>query len=160
MAKVRLANSKLYLQNKPCEGLSGHVGLRQHLLTSLRCRLNSGVDVETINVAIDPSNAVALLSHCDIILDCCDNSPTRYLLSDVAVMLGKPLVSGAAQRYDGQLSVYNLANGPCYRCLFPKPPAPEFAGSCAELGILGVVTGVVGNLQALEAIKILIGQHG
>jgi adenylyltransferase and sulfurtransferase len=96
----------------------------------------------------------------DVILDCTDNAPTRYLLSDAAVILGKPLVSGAAQQYDGQLCTYNLGEtGPCYRCLFPKPPAPENAGSCEETGILGAVTGVIGNLQALEAIKIIAGIH-
>ena len=110
---------------------------------------------------ISPSNAVRILEAYDIILDCTDNPPARYLLSDVAVLLGKPLVSGAAQRYDGQLCVYHLGkDGPCYRCLFPKAPEPEFTGSCQETGILGAVTGVVGNLQALEAIKLITGLHG
>ncbi|OJA16471.1 hypothetical protein AZE42_06879 [Rhizopogon vesiculosus] len=90
-----------------------------------------------------------------------DNAPTRYLLSDSAVRLKKPLVSGAAQKFDGQLCVYNLGDdGPCYRCIFPKPPAPEMAGSCEETGILGAVTGIIGNLQALETIKLITGLHG
>ena len=110
---------------------------------------------------ISPSNAIRILEAYDVVLDCTDNPPTRYLLSDVAVLLGKPLVSGAAQRYDGQLCIYNLGeNGPCYRCLFPKAPEPEFVGSCQEMGILGAVTGVIGNLQALEAIKLITGIHG
>jgi len=110
---------------------------------------------------ISPSNAVKILEPYDIILDCTDNPPTRYLLSDAAVLLGKPLVSGAAQRYDGQLCVYNLGeDGPCYRCLFPKAPEPEFASSCQETGILGAVTGVIGNLQALETIKLITGLNG
>lgn len=110
---------------------------------------------------VSPSNAVRILEPYDIILDCTDNPPTRYLLSDAAVLLGKPLVSGAAQRYDGQLCIYNLGeDGPCYRCLFPKAPEPGFAGSCQETGILGAVTGVIGNLQALEAIKLITGLHG
>lgn len=97
----------------------------------------------------------------DIVVDCTDNPATRYLLSDTCVALKKPLVSGAAQKLEGQLCTYNYGkDGPCYRCLFPKPPRPEFAGSCAELGILGAVTGVIGNLQALEAIKIIVGLHG
>lgn len=112
---------------------------------------------------------MTLLEPYDIILDCTDNLPTRYLLSDTAVQLQKPLVSGAAQQFDGQLSVYNLPlsatdlaqeRGPCFRCLFPKPPAPENAGSCEELGVLGAVTGVIGVLQATEAIKIITGLHG
>jgi len=78
----------------------------------------------------------------------------------VAVLLKKPLVSGAAQKYEGQMCIYNLGeHGPCYRCLFPKPPEPEFVGSCQETGILGAVTGIIGNLQALEAIKLITGLH-
>jgi adenylyltransferase/sulfurtransferase len=124
-------------------------------------RLNARLEVETIAQSLSPSNAVDLLQSYDIILDCTDNAPTRYLLSDTAVFLGKPLVSGAAQKYDGQLCTYNLGeDGPCYRCLFPKPPAAEMTGTCEESGILGVVTGVIGNLQALEAIKIITGLHG
>ncbi|KAF9649686.1 hypothetical protein BDM02DRAFT_3166226, partial [Thelephora ganbajun] len=122
--------------------------------------LNSSVKVHAYQEMISPSNAVRILEQYDIILDCTDNLPTRYLLSDAAVLLGKPLVSGAAQRYDGQLCVYNLGEDcPCYRCLFPKAPEPEFAGSCQETGILGAVTGVIGNLQALEAIKLITGLH-
>lgn len=111
--------------------------------------------------ALTSENALQLLEPFDLLLDCTDNAPTRYLLSDSAVKLGKPLVSGAAQKFEGQLCVYNLGpDGPCYRCLFPKPPHPEVTGSCAELGILGAVTGIIGNLQALEVIKIITGLHG
>jgi adenylyltransferase/sulfurtransferase len=123
-------------------------------------RINSTIRVEPINEAIDSSNAMTLLQPYDIILDCTDNVPTRYLLSDTAVRLGRPLVSGAAQKYEGQLCIYNLGDsGPCYRCIFPKPPAPEMSGSCEEMGILGAVTGVIGVMQALETIKILTGLH-
>lgn len=104
---------------------------------------------------------MSLLEPYDIILDCTDNAPTRYLISDTAVALRRPLVSGAALKYEGQLCVYNLGeDGPCYRCLYPKPPAPEAMGSCEESGILGAVTGVIGNLQALETIKLVTGLHG
>ena len=108
------------------------------------------------------------MSRYDVVLDCTDNAPTRYLLSDTAVRLGKPLVSGAAQRLEGQLCVYNLdlkdqnspgVRGPCYRCIFSKPPSPEMTSSCEETGILGAVTGVIGSLQAVEAIKIITGTH-
>ncbi|KAI3604569.1 molybdenum cofactor synthesis 3 [Moniliophthora roreri] len=123
-------------------------------------RMNASLNIDTIIEALTPQNAEALLASYDVILDCTDNAPTRYLLSDAAVALGKPLVSGAAQKFEGQLCVYNLGErGPCYRCLFPKPPASENVGTCEETGILGVVTGIVGNLQALEAIKIITGLH-
>lgn len=123
--------------------------------------INSNVRVNVYQEMISPSNAVGVLEPYDIILDCTDNPAARYLLSDAAVLLGKPLVSGAAQRYDGQLCVYNLGkDGPCYRCLFPRSPEPEFSASCEETGILGAVTGVIGNLQALEAIKLITGLHG
>ena len=125
-------------------------------------RINSRIQVDAMADALTPANARALLGPYDVILDCTDNPPTRYLLSDTAVLLGKPLVSGAAQKLDGQLCTYNLGpEGPCYRCLFPRPPSsPEAAPSCEETGILGPVTGVVGSLQALGAIKIIVGLHG
>ncbi|CAK5279495.1 unnamed protein product [Mycena citricolor] len=124
-------------------------------------RINPNVVAEAVCVGLLPDNAADILRPHDVILDCTDNAATRYLLSDVAVALKKPLVSGAAQKYEGQLSIYNLgADGPCYRCIFPRPPAPGLVGSCEEMGILGVVTGVIGNLQALETIKLLTGMHG
>ncbi|PAV16606.1 molybdenum cofactor synthesis 3 [Pyrrhoderma noxium] len=137
-------------------------------------RLNSLAQIDTFNLPLDPTNAEKILKDYDVILDCTDNAPTRYLLSDTSAKLRKPLVSGAAQRLDGQLCTYGLPlkskiddkeggagsdRGPCYRCLFPKPPAPEMAGSCEETGILGAVTGVIGSLQALEAIKIIADLH-
>ncbi|KAI9462160.1 hypothetical protein F5148DRAFT_1214160 [Russula earlei] len=124
-------------------------------------QINSRVRVDALANALTPANARALLEPYDVILDCTDNAATRYLLSDAAVLLGKPLVSGAAQRFDGQLCTYNLGpEGPCYRCLFPRPAAsPAAAASCEETGILGVVTGVIGSLQALEAIKLVVGLH-
>ncbi|KAF9533718.1 hypothetical protein CPB83DRAFT_844426 [Crepidotus variabilis] len=122
--------------------------------------MNSDVLLDVQTVAVVADNARELLAPYDILLDCTDNVPTRYLLSDTAVALGKPLVSGAAQKFEGQLSVFNYgANGPCYRCLYPTPPPRETVGSCAELGIFGVVTGTIGNLQALETIKIILGLH-
>lgn len=124
-------------------------------------RINPNCEVVTHTCALTAHNALDILGSYDVLLDCTDNAPTRYLLSDSAVKLGKPLVSGAAQKFEGQLCVYNLGSeGPCYRCLFPKPPSPEMTGSCAELGILGAVTGIIGNLQALEAIKLITGLHG
>ncbi|GJJ11722.1 hypothetical protein Clacol_005960 [Clathrus columnatus] len=121
-------------------------------------KLNSRVGVETINEPLLPTNATRLLESYDIILDCTDNAPARYLLNDTAVRLGKPLVSGAAQRYYGQVCTYNLGEeGLCYRCLFPNPP--RLRETCEETGILGAVAGIIGTLQALEAIKIITGLH-
>ncbi|KAI6042455.1 hypothetical protein EDC04DRAFT_2891839 [Pisolithus marmoratus] len=121
-------------------------------------RINSTIQVNPVIEMLNPSNAMSLLQPYDVILDCTDNAPTRYLLSDTSVRLGKPLVSGAAQKYEGQLYIYNLGkDGPCYRCIFPKPPAPQTAGTCEETGILGVVTGIIGNMQALETIKLITG---
>lgn len=123
--------------------------------------MNHCLSIDVFTVAVTPDNALDLLSAYDIIVDCTDNLPTRYLLSDAAVALGKPLVSGAAQKFEGQLCVFNLGpKGPCYRCLYPSPPPQETVGSCAELGILGVVTGTIGNQQALETIKIILGWQG
>ncbi|KAG9224770.1 hypothetical protein CCMSSC00406_0002079 [Pleurotus cornucopiae] len=97
--------------------------------------INPQSKVEAVVQALSPTNATELLAPYDVILDCTDNAPTRYLLSDVAVALRKPLVSGAAQRFEGQLCIYNYGeNGPCYRCLFPKPPAQETVGTCEETG--------------------------
>ena len=123
--------------------------------------MNPRTRIDVFDTFLSPSNALSILSPYDLILDCTDNAPTRYLLSDSAVVLGKPLVSGAAMKFDGQLCTYNLGtDGPCYRCLYPKPPAIETVGSCEEQGVLGVVTGIIGNLQALEAIKIITRAHG
>ncbi|EIN04934.1 hypothetical protein PUNSTDRAFT_122623 [Punctularia strigosozonata HHB-11173 SS5] len=123
-------------------------------------QINSRIKVNVYPHHLISSDAASLLAAYDAILDCTDNAPTRYLLSDTAVRLRKPLVSGAAQMLEGQLCVYNLDNtGPCYRCLFPKPPPAQAMGSCEETGILGVVTGIIGSMQALETIKILTGRH-
>ncbi|KAF8058719.1 hypothetical protein FPV67DRAFT_1428363 [Lyophyllum atratum] len=153
---VELSNlGRQILHNEGTIGMSKAESAAQALR-----RLNSHLVVDVFSVAISALNAVSLLDAYDIILDCTDNAPTRYLLSDTAVALKKPLVSGAAQKYEGQLCVYNLGDdGPCYRCLYPKPPAQEMVGTCEETGILGAVTGVIGNLQALETIKIIIGLH-
>ncbi|KAF9267672.1 hypothetical protein L218DRAFT_970555 [Marasmius fiardii PR-910] len=154
--KVELSNlQRQILHNEETLGIS-----KAESATIALRRINSSLTIDTISEALTPQNAVSLLSPYDVILDCTDNAPTRYLLSDIAVALRKPLVSGAAQKFEGQLCIYNYGEtGPCYRCLFPKPPAPENVGTCEETGILGVVTGIIGNLQALETIKILTGLH-
>ncbi|KAH8263596.1 hypothetical protein KR044_011340 [Drosophila immigrans] len=102
--------------------------------------------------------AMHILRDYDVVLDCTDNVATRYLLNDACVMLRKPLVSGSALKLDGQLTVYNYgATGPCYRCIYPVPPPPEAVTNCGDGGVLGAVTGTIGSLQALEAIKLIVG---
>ncbi|KAI9339897.1 hypothetical protein BDR26DRAFT_820623 [Obelidium mucronatum] len=116
---------------------------------------SSFCNVVALNVVLDSSNCSAVLDPYDVVLDCTDNVATRYLLNDACVLLNKVLVSGSALRMDGQLTVYNYKNGPCYRCIFPTPPPPETVTNCSDGGVLGVVTGIIGCFQALEAIKVI-----
>lgn len=120
-------------------------------------RMNSDVSVETFEYSLDRHNGFKIISDYDVIVDCTDNVGARYLISDLAVFAKKPVVSGAALRTDGQLSVYNYLNGPCYRCIYPIPPPIETVGSCSDNGVLGMVTGVIGSLQAMEVVKVLSG---
>lgn len=123
--------------------------------------LNPRVVVEGIRERVTSANVEALLEGMDVVVDGSDNFPLRYLLNDACVKLGKPLVYGAVQRFEGQASVFDAGRHrgrcPCYRCLFPEPPPPQFAPSCADAGVLGVLPGIVGLLQANEAIKLLLG---
>ncbi|KAJ3187006.1 Molybdenum cofactor synthesis protein 3 [Gaertneriomyces sp. JEL0708] len=120
-------------------------------------KLSSLCDCVAYNTLIDSSNALELIRPYDIVLDATDNVATRYLLNDACVLLDKVLVSGSALRMDGQLTVYHYQGGPCYRCIFPKPPPAETVTNCSDGGVLGVVPGIIGCLQALEAIKIASG---
>ncbi len=123
--------------------------------------LNPRVNIEGLIERITSANVERLLDGADVVLDGADNFPVRYLLNDACVKLGKPLVYGAVQRFQGQVSVFDAGRqrgrAPCYRCLFPQPPAPEDAPSCSEAGVLGVLPGVVGMLQATEVIKLVLG---
>ncbi len=119
--------------------------------------LNPEVCIERHDVRLSVDNALDLISQYDVIVDGTDNFPTRYLVNDACVKLGKPNVYGSVLRFDGQLSVFDARSGPCYRCLFPEPPPLELAPNCAEAGVLGVLPGVIGCLQATEAIKLLTG---
>ncbi|MBP6597519.1 MAG: molybdopterin-synthase adenylyltransferase MoeB [Arenimonas sp.] len=123
--------------------------------------LNPRVRVEGVRERVTAANVEALVDGADVVLDGADNFPTRYLLSDACVRLAKPLVYGAVHRFEGQVSVFDAGRHPgvqpCYRCLFPEPPAPQDAPNCAEAGVLGVLPGVIGLLQATEAIKLLLG---
>jgi molybdopterin/thiamine biosynthesis adenylyltransferase/rhodanese-related sulfurtransferase len=119
--------------------------------------LNPDVAVVEHNVRLDASNILELLSPYDVIVDGADNFPTRYLLNDASVRLGKPVISASILGFDGQLSTFVPHEGPCYRCLYPVPPPPELAPSCGANGVLGVMAGVMGLLQANEVIKLVAG---
>jgi sulfur-carrier protein adenylyltransferase/sulfurtransferase len=119
--------------------------------------LNPDVNVVAFQERLQASNVERILEGFDVVLDGGDNFPTRYLLNDACVLLGKPLIHGSVFRFEGQVTTVLPRQGPCYRCLYPEPPPPELAPSCAEAGILGVLPGVIGLLQATEAIKLLLG---
>ncbi len=145
------------LQRQVIHG-SSSVGMLK--VESARARLldlNPEVEVEVYNEPFTSANAMRIARDYDILLDGTDNFPTRYLTNDVAVFLGKPNVYASIYRFDGQVSVFYAKEGPCYRCLFPEPPPPGLVPSCAEGGVLGVLPGTIGTIQATEALKILLG---
>ena len=119
--------------------------------------LNNNVEVIPFDVTLTSETAMQIIPKFDIVLDCTDNVATRYLLNDACVMADRPLVSGSALRFEGQLTIYHFKGGPCFRCIHPKPPPPETVTNCSDGGVVGVVPGVIGVLQALEAIKIITG---
>ena len=119
--------------------------------------LNPHLTIETYETALSSKNALELFKPYDVILDGTDNFPTRYLTNDACVLLGKPNAYGSIFRFEGQASVFATKDGPCYRCLYPEPPPPGLVPSCAEGGVLGVLPGVVGTIQATEAIKLIMG---
>ncbi len=119
--------------------------------------INPGVTVVKHETFVSSENALDLFSGYDLIVDGSDNFPTRYLVNDACVLLGKPYVWGSIYRFDGQLSVFWAEYGPCYRCLFPEPPPPGMVPSCAEGGVLGMLCGTIGSLQTTEAVKIITG---
>ena len=119
--------------------------------------LNPDVTVRPHRTRLDSTNARAIIRDYDLVLDGSDNFPTRYLVNDACVLEGVPLVYGSIYRFEGQLSLFGTAGGPCYRCLFAEPPAPELVPSCVDAGVLGVLPGIIGVLQALEAIKWIAG---
>src|SRR5437870_6072593 len=119
--------------------------------------INPFVRIDKHEVAITSENAFDIMRDYDIVVDGTDNFPTRYLVNDACVLLGKPNVYGSIFRFEGQASVFDSQNGPCYRCLYPEPPPPQLVPSCAEGGVLGVLPGVIGTIQATEAIKLITG---
>jgi len=119
--------------------------------------INPEVKVVQYEVALSSDNALEILEGYDVVVDGTDNFPTRYLVNDACVLLGKPNVYGSIFRFEGQASVFATTDGPCYRCLYPEPPPPGLVPSCAEGGVLGILPGVIGTIQATEAVKLIIG---
>ncbi len=137
---------------------TGDVG--RHKLDSARDRLrdvNPQVEVVTHYAWLTSANALDLVRQYDVVVDGTDNFATRYLVNDACVLLGVPNVYGSVFRFDGQASVFATVDGPCYRCLYPEPPLPESVPNCAEGGVLGVLPGLIGTIQATETIKLLLG---
>lgn len=145
------------LQRQVVHG-TAHIGklkvesARQRLLD-----INPDIQVDVYNEPFTSENALRIAEPYDILIDGTDNFPTRYLVNDVCVLQGKPNVYGSIFRFDGQASVFYAAEGPCYRCLFPEPPPPGLVPSCAEGGVLGVLPGTIGTIQATEALKLILG---
>src|SRR5687768_15144957 len=119
--------------------------------------LNPDVNVVAHDLRLGADNVMDVLAGYDVVVDGADNFPVRYLLNDASLKLGIPVVHGSIFRFEGQATVFKPYDGPCYRCLIPEPPPPELAPSCAEAGVLGVLPGIVGSIQALEAIKLILG---
>src|SRR5579871_2031999 len=120
--------------------------------------LNPEIQIDTFETRLTSENALDLFKDYDIIVDGTDNFPTRYLVNDACVILGKPNVYGSIFRFEGQLTIFGYPGGPCYRCLYPEPPPPGLVPSCAEGGVLGVLPGIVGSIQAAETLKLIIGK--
>ncbi len=120
--------------------------------------LNSHIEIQTYNERLTSDNSLDIIKNYDVVVDGTDNFATRYLTNDACVILGKPNVYGSIFRFEGQVSVFDAERGPCYRCLYPEPPPPGLVPSCAEGGVLGILPGVVGTLQASEVVKLIIEQ--
>jgi adenylyltransferase/sulfurtransferase len=118
--------------------------------------INPDVKVVPYQTQLSSENALDIIKDYDLVINGCDNFPTRYLVNDACVMLGKPLIDGSIFRFEGQVTVFLPGQG-CYRCLYPAPPPPGMAPSCAEAGVLGVLPGLIGVIQAIEAIKLILG---
>ncbi len=119
--------------------------------------LNPEIEIVPYETRLTSENALDILEPWDIVVDGTDNFPTRYLVNDACVLLGKPNVYGSIFRFEGQVSVFGMPEGPCYRCLYPEPPPPGLVPSCAEGGVLGVLPGIIGSLQAMEVLKLILG---
>ena len=123
--------------------------------------ITSGVDtvgyLNKYEEGVQPNNILNIVKEYDIVMDCTDNYETRYLVNDACVLASKPLVYGAIYKFEGQVAVFNLDEGPSYRCLYPEPPPPGLVPNCQEGGVLGVLAGIIGNIQAAETLKMILG---
>ena len=140
--------------------LHGTASIGRQKVESARARLhdlNPHVELRLHDERLTTSNALALIGAYDVVVDGTDQFAARYLVNDACVIAGRPNVHGSVHRFEGQVSVFATAGGPCYRCLFPEPPAPGAVPSCAEGGVLGVLPGIIGSMQAAEAIKLIVG---
>jgi adenylyltransferase/sulfurtransferase len=137
----------------------GDVGRSKARVAGERLRqVNPHIIVESNELRLSSANALDLLKRYEVVIDCTDNFPARYLINDACVLLGKPDIYASIFRFDGQASVFYARKGPCYRCLFPEPPPPESVQDCAVAGVLGVLPGIMGGIQAVEALKLLLGR--
>lgn len=145
------------LQRQVLYGTS-EIGAHKVEVATRRLRdLNPEIDIVPLSVQLTSANALEIIRDYDVVIDGTDNFPTRYLVNDSCVLLRKPYVYGSILRFDGQVSVFDAQRGPCYRCLFKEPPPPGLVPNCAEGGVLGALPGIIGSMQALEAIKLLSG---
>jgi molybdopterin/thiamine biosynthesis adenylyltransferase/rhodanese-related sulfurtransferase len=145
------------LQRQVIHGTSSVGKLKVESAKSRLLDLNPDIQVDAYNEAFTSQNAMVIAANYDLIVDGSDNFPTRYLTNDLCVLTGKANVYGSVYRFDGQVSVFDARQGPCYRCLFPEPPPPGLVPSCAESGVLGILPGTIGSLQATEALKLILG---
>ena len=145
------------LQRQVVHGVADVGRLKSESAAETLASINPMVRVVGHDVRIDSTNALEIIADYDLVLDGTDNFPTRYLLNDACVLLGKPDVWGSIFRFDGQASVWWAQHGPCYRCVFPEPPPPGLVPSCAEGGVLGILCAAIGSIQAAEAVKLLVG---
>jgi adenylyltransferase/sulfurtransferase len=137
---------------------TSRVGVKKTASAQTRLgEINPHVQVDAIDAELTSANALGIIREYDLVLDGTDNFKTRYLTNDACVLLGRPNVYGSVLRFEGQASVFATADGPCYRCLFREPPPPGLVPSCAEAGVLGVLPGLIGTIQATEAIKLIVG---
>jgi adenylyltransferase/sulfurtransferase len=149
------------MSNLQRQVLHGTSDVGRSKLDSARDRIhdvNPNVAVDTYEVRLTSANALDILRDYDVIVDGTDNFATRYLTNDACVLLGKPNVYGSIFRFEGQASVFATESGPCYRCLYPEPPPPGLVPSCAEGGVLGVLPGIIGSIQANETLKLILGR--
>jgi adenylyltransferase/sulfurtransferase len=138
----------------------GTSDIGRHKTEAARSRLsnlNPDIQIDTFETKLTSDNALLLFKDFDVIVDGTDNFPTRYLVNDACILLRKPNVYGSIFRFEGQATVFGMPDGPCYRCLYPEPPPPGLVPSCAEGGVLGVLPGIVGSIQAMETIKLILG---